>query len=151
MPTITIRTTHLGLVQRRAIAVRLTRWLTGAGVRPAQHIVVRFEDVGPGDVYTGGMPVEALARDHPGLAHASVSCCVSGDRDDEFRSGLAAEIAAALPGGTEMPFLYIEFRPTAAVDVWIARHGTVSRADGKAGPAICSISRSSHVPHHAAS
>ena len=145
MPTITIRTDPLAPAQRRAIAVRLTRWLTCAGVRPAHHVVVRFEDTGPGVVFTGGLPVEALARDHPGLAHASVTCCVSPERDEAFRSGLAAELAAALPGGTEMPFLYVEFRPTAATDVWIARHGVLSRADEKSGPATPTITRSSHA------
>jgi hypothetical protein len=145
MPTIIIRTSPLPLARRRAVAVRLTRWLTCEGVPQAGHVVVRFEDIGPGTVFTGGMPVEALPRDPAVPAHASVTCCVSGERDDAFRSRLAAEIAAVLPGGTEMPFLYVEFRSTAPADVWIAQRGIVTRADGKARLPVHPIPGSRHA------
>src|SRR5690606_294937 len=41
VPTITITSPELPPRRRRAIAVRLTRWLTGQGVTPS-HAVVRF-------------------------------------------------------------------------------------------------------------
>jgi len=95
MPTIIIDTPGLRSAGRRAVAVRLTRWLTGQGVEPA-HVVVRFTDTPDGSVFTGGMPVEALPAGAGPVRHASVTCCVGPDRDEQFQAGLATTIAAAL-------------------------------------------------------
>ena len=82
MPTITITSPELPPRTRRAVAVRLTRWLTGHGVRPA-HAVIRFVTEEPGSLYTGAMPVEALrAPETEGtIHHASVVCQIGVERD----------------------------------------------------------------------
>jgi phenylpyruvate tautomerase PptA (4-oxalocrotonate tautomerase family) len=128
MPTITIDTPIPRPARRRAIAVRLTRWLVDRGVDPA-HVVVRFVDTGADTVFTGAMPVDALPHSEDGLPFASVSCCVGPERDERFRAGLADEIAAALRAAEDTPFLYIEFRPTAPSLVYHARRGHLVRAD----------------------
>jgi hypothetical protein len=128
LPTITIRTGPLPVVLRRAIAVKLTRWLTDAGATAA-HVTVCFEEMTAGTVFSGGMPAEALAGPHAGPAAATVVCRVSPDRDGQFREELAREIVSTLPDGDAMPFVYVEFQPTAAGNVWIANHGQVWCAD----------------------
>lgn len=133
MPTITIDTPTLPPPGRRAIAVRLTRWLSRRGVEPA-HVVVRFVDTPGGSVFSGGMPLDALPRGGSPLHHASVVCCVGADRDEEFRAALAGEIAAALGSTEDTPFLYIEFRPTRPGHVHLVRHGRLVRADEPALP-----------------
>lgn len=128
MPTIQISTTPLRVPERRAVAVRLTRWLSARGVRPG-HVVVRFAEDPPSTVFTGGMPVEALPHDPGGLRYASVVCCVSPERDPLFRRALAGEIAEALGMTERTPFLHIDFRPTAPSDVYLAVGGRLTRAD----------------------
>ncbi|MFI1016620.1 hypothetical protein [Streptomyces sp. NPDC020965] len=130
MPTITIASADLPAARRRAVALSITRWLTGRGVRGA-HVVVRFETADEERVFTGGWPVAALPRpaDGDGLHHASVICCVSPDRDDEFRSALAAHISDALGVTPHSPFFYLEFRPTSPADVYIAAAGPLHRSD----------------------
>jgi phenylpyruvate tautomerase PptA (4-oxalocrotonate tautomerase family) len=128
MPTITIDTPALRPARRRAIAVRLTRWLADRGIDPA-HTVVRFVDTGGDTVFTGATPLEALRPEEDALPFASVSCCVGPERDERFRAGLADEIAAALRATEDTPFLYIEFRPTAPSLVYFARRGHLVRAD----------------------
>jgi hypothetical protein len=128
MPTITIDTPTPRPARRRAIAVRLTRWLADRGVDPA-HVVVRFVDTGGDTVFTGAMPVDALPHGEDALPFASVSCCVGPDRDERFRDELADEIASALRVTEDTPFVYIEFRPTAPSLVYFARHGRLVRAD----------------------
>jgi hypothetical protein len=128
MPTITIDTPAPRPSRRRAIAVRLTRWLADRGVDPA-HVVVRFVDTGADTVFTGAIPVDALPYGEDGLPFASVSCCVAPERDERFRTGLADAIAAALGATEDTPFLYIEFRPTAPSFVYYARRGHLVRAD----------------------
>ncbi|MFD4669606.1 hypothetical protein ACFWNN_07710 [Lentzea sp. NPDC058450] len=128
MPTIQINTSALPVPKRRAVAVRLTRWLSARGVRPA-HVVVRFAEDPPGTVFTGGMPVEALPHDPGALRHASVVCCVSPERDAHFRLELADEIAQALGMTERTPFLHIDFRTTAPSDVYLAIGGRMTRAD----------------------
>lgn len=127
MPTIDISGPALGVPARRSAALRLTRWLTGRGV-PAGHVVVRFSVPEPSTVFSGGMPVDALPHDEDGLHHASVTVCVGPDRDEEFRTGLAHEIASALGMSEATPFLYIEFRRTDPSDVHLAHQGTLRRA-----------------------
>ncbi|MFY1671568.1 hypothetical protein ACN27G_16575 [Plantactinospora sp. WMMB334] len=129
MPTITIRTVPCSPSRRRAVAVRLTRWLTDHGVPPA-HVVVRFEEQPEQTTFTGGLPLEALPHRPGVLRHAAVTCCVGPDRDERFRAGLAAEIADALGAGPDTPFFYLEFRPTSPADVYLAKRGVLRRADG---------------------
>lgn len=106
MPTITIRTPELPVPRRRAVALRLTRWLTAQGVQ-AGHVVVRFEPTEESTVFSGGMPVEALPHEGdaagPGPRHASVTCCVGPDRDDAFRDGLARCVTEALGADARTP------------------------------------------------
>ncbi|WDV50130.1 hypothetical protein PV963_06995 [Streptomyces coeruleorubidus] len=133
MPTITIRTPELPVPRRRAVALRLTRWLTAQGVQ-AGHVVVRFEPTEDGTVFSGGMPVEALPyeTDGSGLRHASVTVCVGPDRDDTFRDGLARCITEALGADARTPFCYLEFRPTSPSDVYLGAGERLRRADGTA-------------------
>lgn len=128
MPTITIRTGQLTAVQRRAIAVRLTRWLAEAGSKAA-HVTVCFEESPAGTVFSGGMPVEALAAGQDAPAVATVLCRISPDRDEQFRHNLAQELVRLLPGGEQMPLIYVEFQRAAPADVWIANHGRLWCAD----------------------
>lgn len=125
MPTITISSTPLPVRQRRSIVLRLTRWLADQGVDRG-HVVVRFEPMPDNCVYVAGMPVEGLAGNRDGVTHAVVTCCISPERDEDFRAGLAAEIAAALPGSSAMALLYLEFRPTDRSDVRVGRNGVMS-------------------------
>ena len=127
MPTITIRTAPLTIRQRRTVAVRLTRWLANSGVAPS-HVAVSFEEIQTGATFRGGMPVEALASGQ-GNPAATAICRISPDRDDGFRRELAEEIVQALPGGDQTSFVYIEFQPTSASDVWIATGGKLAPAD----------------------
>ncbi|GGM13680.1 hypothetical protein GCM10010129_67170 [Streptomyces fumigatiscleroticus] len=127
MPTIDILAPDLSVPARRAVAVRLTRYLTARGV-PAGHVVVHFTAAEPGSLFTGGMPVEALPAAGPGLHHARVTVCVGPDRDHTFRSELAQEIAAALGMTEHTPFLYIEFRPTDPALVHLADGGRLKLA-----------------------
>jgi hypothetical protein len=128
MPTITISTPALRPARRRAIALRLTRWLSNSGTDPA-HAIVRFVDT-PGDtIFSGAMPLDAMSRGEGPVHFASVLCSVGPDRDEHFRAGLAAEIAAALEATEDTPFLYIEFRPTHPSLAYFARGGRLVRAD----------------------
>ncbi len=133
MPTITIRTPELPVPRRRAVALRLTRWLTAQGVQ-AGHVVVRFEPTEESTVFSGGMPVEALPyegnADSSGPRHASVTCCVGPDRDDAFRDGLARCVTEALGADARTPFCYLEFRPTSPADVYLGAGEGLRRADG---------------------
>jgi hypothetical protein len=137
MPTITIQTAPLPARSRRLVALRLTRWLAAEGIA-ADHCVIRFDELREHTVFVGGLPVEALDRDSAHPAHAAVTCRISPERDGAFRARLATEITEALPSGRELPFLYLEFRPTTAADVWISRHGDVRRSDS---PATASVGR----------
>ena len=132
MPTITIRTTVLSMRERRASALRITRWLANTGVDPS-HVTVIFEELPTGATFSGGIPVEALSPGGENPA-ATVTCRVSHSRDDGFRHGLAAEIVRALPGGDQMPFIYIEFQPVSASDVWVATSGRVTLANQLPAP-----------------
>ncbi|MEV1006089.1 hypothetical protein [Streptomyces sp. NPDC049881] len=128
MPTITIDTPALPVPRRRAVAVRLTRWLAGHGVAPA-HVVVRFVDTPQHSAFSGGMSLDALPHGDSPVRHASVVCCVGPDRDETFREGLAREVSEALGATGQTPFLYVEFRPTAPSHVYVARGGPLQRAD----------------------
>jgi phenylpyruvate tautomerase PptA (4-oxalocrotonate tautomerase family) len=128
MPTIDIQTPPLTVPARRAVAVRLTRWLKGRGIE-ARRVVVRFSDSEPGRLFSGGLPVEALPHDGAGPQHASVTVCVGPTRDEEFRAALAEEIAAALGTTGTTPFLYIEFRPTDPALVHLGDPDGLRRAD----------------------
>ncbi|WP_207931020.1 hypothetical protein [Streptomyces sp. 8K308] len=134
MPTITITSPELPARRRRAVAVRLTRWLTGRGVT-ATHAVVRFVTEEPGSLYAGAFPVEALPAPAAGaggaepLHHASVVCQIGVDRDAGFRDELAAEIAAALGVGPGTAFFYLDLQPTARGHVYVADHGALRRVD----------------------
>ncbi|RBM19448.1 hypothetical protein [Streptomyces sp. PT12] len=129
MPTITIDTPELPVPRRRAVAVRLTRWLSRHGVTPA-HVVVRFVDTPPNSAFSGGMPLDALPQGDSQVRHASVVCCVGPERDERFREALADEVAQALGTTEQTPFLYVEFRPTPPAQVYLARAGRLTRADG---------------------
>ena len=114
MPTIAISTAPLPASRRRAITLRLTRWLTDRGVAP-HRVVVRFEPP-PAEVYAGGWPLPAAT---------SVTCC-GPDRDEVFRAALAGHVAATL-GGDDV--LYLEFRTTLPADVYVRAGGPLTRAD----------------------
>lgn len=128
MPTLHITACTLTAARRRAIAVRLTRWLRDRGVAPS-NVVLYFADHTPNTVFSGAMPVEALGQETAGLRHAGVVCQVGPDRDERFRAELSAEIADALGADAGTGFLTIEFRPTRPdhVHVWLA--GALHRAD----------------------
>ncbi|MGV9296007.1 MULTISPECIES: hypothetical protein [Amycolatopsis] len=128
MPTVTIRTAELPTAERRAIAVRLTRWFSDHD-SDRRHVVVRFEKTEEGTVFVGGMPIEALPHDSEGLHHASVVCCVSVGRDHVFYEELAAVLADALGMTAGTPFLYLEFRPTPKESVYFGVQGRLRRAD----------------------
>lgn len=128
MPTIHISSDPLPVPRRRAVAVRLTRWLRTRGVAPA-HVVVHFDDHRPNTVFSGGMPVEAIGGDVPGPTYASVVCQLGPDRDAAFRAEFAAELSAALGADAGSGFLYLEFRPTRADHVHVQRDGVLVRAD----------------------
>ncbi|GGK73795.1 hypothetical protein [Mangrovihabitans endophyticus] len=129
MPTITIRTDPIAPGRRRAIAVRLTRWLSTRGhVEPA-HVLVNFEEPSPQSTYTGGLPVEAFPRRQGSLRHAVVTCRIGPDRDERFRTDLAHEVADALGVCPETALFYLEFRATSPADVYIVRRGGLERAN----------------------
>ena len=134
MPTITISTPALPPVRRRAIAVRLTRWLSNTGVDPA-HAIVRFVDTAGDTIFSGAMPLDAMSRGESPVRFASVVCCVAPDRDEQFRAGLAEEIAAALEATEDSSFFYIEFRPTHPSLAYYVRGGRLVRADRTTQPA----------------
>ncbi|GAA3289934.1 hypothetical protein GCM10020295_03010 [Streptomyces cinereospinus] len=124
MPTITITTPELSAPARRAIAVRLTRWLTARGVVPS-HVVLRFVTERPGSLYTAAMPVEALPSpgDGESIHHAGVVCQIGADRDESFRDALAAEIGAALNVGPGTAFFHLDMQPAARSHVYVAVDG----------------------------
>jgi hypothetical protein len=128
MPTIDIRTGALSVPTRRAIAIRLTRWLATRGVSPP-HVVVRFTESMANSVFTGGMPVDALGAGSRGLTHATVICGIAPDRDDEFRQELSNEVAAALGFDVNTSFLYVEFRATRPDHVYVGSHAELCRTD----------------------
>jgi hypothetical protein len=128
MPTIEIDSPELPVATRRAVAVRLTRWLSDRDVRRS-NVVVRFRTESGNSAYSGGMPLDALPGSDATPHHASVTCCVSPERDEPFRRGLAAEIADALGMNDRTPFLYIEFRPTPPSQVYVAERGRLRRGD----------------------
>jgi hypothetical protein len=128
MPTLQISGASLPVHRRRAVAVRLTRWLRARGMT-AENVVVHFADHERNAIFSGGMPVEALGDPAAALPHASVVCCIGPDRDPTFRAALAAEIAAALGAGPGTGFLYLEFRPTRPDHVHVWRDGVLRRAD----------------------
>jgi hypothetical protein len=135
MPTIHIATEPLGAARRRAVTLRLTRWLRARGVAPA-HVIVHFADLPPNTAFSGGMPVEALGTGAPALRCASVVCHLSPDRDAGFRAEFAAELAAALDAVPGTGFLQIEFRTTRPDHVFIWRDGALGRVDTMNGRAI---------------
>ncbi len=128
MPTFHITAASLPVSRRRAIAIRLTRWLRGRGVPPG-NVVVHFAEHVPNTVFSGAMPVEALGAGDTGLRHASVVCQLGPDRDATFRTDLAEEVAAALDADEGTGFLYLEFRPTRPDHVHVWRGGALDRAD----------------------
>jgi hypothetical protein len=138
VPTITITSPELPTRRRRAVAVRLTRWLTRQGVT-STHAVVRFVTEDPASLYAGAMPVEALpataAADDPAGApgesihHASVVCQIGIDRDEDFRDRFATEIAEALGVGPATAFFYLDLQPTARGHVYVADGGSLRRVD----------------------
>ncbi|MGW4025672.1 hypothetical protein [Streptomyces sp. NPDC005009] len=130
MPTITITTPELSAPARRAVAVRLTRWLTARGVVPA-HVVVRFVAEQPGSLYTGAMPVETLPSpgDGESIHHAGVVCQIGVARDESFRDALAAEIGAALKVGPGTAFFHLDMQPADRGNVYVAVDGRLRRAD----------------------
>ncbi|MEU8432829.1 hypothetical protein AB0F18_07905 [Streptomyces sp. NPDC029216] len=130
MPTIEILSPPMTVPARRAVAVRLTRFLAARGVAPG-HVVVHFTAIEPNSLFSGGMPVTALtpADADEGLRYARVTVCVGTGRDEAFRSELAEEIAAALGLTERTPFLYIEFRPTDPSHVHLADQGRLRSAD----------------------
>ncbi|MFB9463413.1 hypothetical protein [Streptomyces cinereospinus] len=134
MPTITITTPELSAPARRAIAVRLTRWLTARGVVPS-HVVLRFVTERPGSLYTAAMPVEALPSpgDGESIHHAGVVCQIGADRDESFRDALAAEIGAALNVGPGTAFFHLDMQPAARSHVYVAVDGRLRRADRLGG------------------
>ena len=128
MPTLRISAPTLPAGRRRAVAVRLTRWLRDHGVPPG-HVVVHFDDLPPNSVFSGAVPVEALAAPAADLPCASVVCQVGPDRDEPFRSALAREIADSLGADDDTGFLSIEFRVTRPEHVHVWRQGGLCRAD----------------------
>ncbi|GAB3439754.1 hypothetical protein [Actinophytocola sediminis] len=128
MPTLHITSGPLPAARRRAVAVRLTRWLRDRGVPPG-NVVVNFADHPPNTVFSGAMPVEALGAATARLRHASVVCQLGPDRDERFRDELCAEIADALGADADTGFLTIEFRPTRPDHVHVWRAGAPHRAD----------------------
>ncbi|OSZ59623.1 hypothetical protein OQI_15285 [Streptomyces pharetrae CZA14] len=130
MPTITITTPELAPPARRAVTVRLTRWLTARGVTPS-HVVIRFVTEPPGSLYAGAMPVEALpaAPDDRSIHHAGVVCQIGAERDEAFRDALAAEIGDALRVGAGTAFFHLDMRPAARSHVYVAVDGRLRRAD----------------------
>ncbi|GAA2264361.1 hypothetical protein GCM10010415_30390 [Streptomyces atrovirens] len=130
MPTITITTPELSPPARRAVAVRLTRWLTARGV-VLSHVVIRFVTEPPGSLYTGAMPVEALPSpgDGESIHHAGVVCQIGVDRDEAFRDALADEIGAALKVGPGTAFFHLDMQPAARGNVYVAVDGRLCRAD----------------------
>lgn len=127
MPTIVIDTPAVNTAARRSVAIRLTRWFARRDVAPS-HVVVRFTEVAPDTVFSGGFPVDALPATDGPFRHAAVTCCLGPDRDDDFRADLAAEIAAALG---PVSFLYIEFQPTSPSHVYVQRADRLTRADNR--------------------
>ncbi|HVK24952.1 MAG TPA: hypothetical protein VM677_26635 [Actinokineospora sp.] len=128
MPTITIATAPLTGSRRRAIALRITRWLTERDIA-AGHVVVRFEVADDSLVFTGGWPVDALPATAGELHHASVTVCVGPQRDEAFRAELAAHIAATLGLTERTAFFYLEFRTTPPSEVYVAAAGPLRRTD----------------------
>lgn len=128
MPTFHITAGALPVPRRRAVAVRLTRWLRDRGI-PAGNVVVQFTDHTPNSVFSGGMPIEVLGADTNGLRHASVVCQLGLERDAGFRAELADEIADALGAREGTGFLYVEFRPTRSDHVHVWRGNGLRRAD----------------------
>lgn len=128
MPTFHITTATLSAAGRRAVAVRLTRWLRERGI-PSSNVVVHFADHAPNTVFSGGMPIEALGADTAELRHASVVCQIGPDRDADFRTELAEEIVEALGAGQGTGFLYVEFQPTQPDHVHVWGANGLRRAD----------------------
>lgn len=127
MPTLTVETSPLTGPERRRIASRLTRWFADRGVSPT-HVVTRFVDLPPGSLYSGALPVEALAREDAAIS-AMVTCCVAPERDTSFLADLADEIAGALGVTTNGPFLSVEFRPTSSAHVYVWRDNKMRRTE----------------------
>lgn len=128
MPTILIESPPLRPRDRRAIALRLTRWLTDRGVEP-HRAIVKFTDAAPGSVLSGGLPLGSPDADGVASGFAWVTCCIGPDRDADFREALAEQIRDALDPAGESALCYIEFRPTRPDLVYTARHGRLQRAD----------------------
>ncbi|QUQ68838.1 hypothetical protein [Kutzneria sp. CA-103260] len=128
MPTVEIVTAALPANRKRAIAVRLTRWLVNRGVT-ASHVVVSFTDESRNSLFSGGMPIDAITPRPPAPAHARVVCCIGANRDDRFRDELADELVAALATADRDGFVYVEFRPIESPLVYLAHGGRLSRAD----------------------
>ncbi|RPF20745.1 hypothetical protein [Myceligenerans xiligouense] len=131
MPTILIETESLEPAQRRRIAVQLTRWLSDRDIR-SDRVVVRFAVADLDLAFSGGLPVSAMRDPAAARAAAWVTCCVSPDRDEEFRSGLARRITEVLQVTTSTALCYIEFRPTDPDLVHIAARGPLRRASAPA-------------------
>lgn len=134
MPTITIASAEMSASRQRAVALTITRWLADHDVQ-ARHVVVRFETADEQRVLAGGWPVASLPpRPAEGdLRHASVVCCISPERDEEFRAALAARIAHALGVTERTAFFYLEFRTASPSDVYIAAAGPLHRSDRPVG------------------
>ncbi|HEX3780027.1 MAG TPA: hypothetical protein VHX38_10175 [Pseudonocardiaceae bacterium] len=128
MPTIEITTSQLSTPRKRAIAVRLTRWLSQRDIL-SSHVVVRFVQEPQNSLFSAGMPIEAMAMSTEAPCHATVSCHISPDRDHRFRDELAEELLAALDMVDRSEFVYIEFRPTHPDLVYVAPRGRLHRAD----------------------
>jgi hypothetical protein len=129
MPTLVIATHPLSARRRRAVAVRLTRWLSDRGV-DATHVIVRFEELEPQAVFVSGFPAGTDASDGAAaLPLALVTCYVDPARDGVFRKALVAEIAGALEATEQTNLLYLRFHATHPEDVHTLSRGRLARAD----------------------
>lgn len=133
MPTILIETNALSAPEQRRIAVQLTRWFADHGIRP-DRVVVRFTVADLNLAFSGGLPVVAMRHPDAVCDAAWVTCCISPDRDDEFRSGLADRIAELLQVTRHTALFYVEFRPTDPRQVYLAGRSPLHRADTRMEP-----------------
>ncbi|MET0135034.1 MAG: hypothetical protein ABW215_15750 [Kibdelosporangium sp.] len=127
MPTLQITSTALPTSSKRAIAVRLTRWMAGRGIQ-IPHVVVRFTEEPRNSLFCGGVPIEADSAGTEGPRYATAVCTIGADRDERFRDELARELTDALNAVIRPAFVYIEFRPIDSALVYLALHGPARRA-----------------------
>ncbi len=114
MPVLLVESNVDDAPVRRRLARAVAIFMHRNGV-PLAHSVVKFSHLDAEDVFSGPYPFASF-EDGNRTAFAFVTCRIAKSRDDEFRRGLVAAIAAALVPPVAAELLFVGFEAVNPTD-----------------------------------